>query len=87
MDRSGKPSRRFWQWRTENPEGRKEWVRAGRRMDNGIKILGWEVKGIWIAGNRAKVRIALRAKTMETLFRWTGCLRGPHPIIAISVDA
>jgi len=42
-------------------------------MDNGIKILGWEVKGIWIAGNRAKVRIALRAKTMETLFRWTGC--------------
>lgn len=59
------------QWWVEDPDDRREWNRAARRMDNGIKILGWEVKQVWIAGNRAKVRMATRGKTRETRSRWS----------------
>jgi hypothetical protein len=57
------------QWK-EGSEDKKEWISACRRMDNGIKLLDWWVKTIWIAGDRAKVRIATEVKTRATLFSW-----------------
>jgi inorganic triphosphatase YgiF len=56
-------------WR-EGEEDKQESIRAGRKMDNSIKILDWRVKKIWIAGDRAKVRMAITGKNRESLFRW-----------------
>lgn len=57
-------------WWTQDPEDRKEWNRATRKMDNGIRIMDWMVKEIRVAGDRAKVLIRLSGQTREGLFRW-----------------
>lgn len=57
-------------WWTEKPEDRKEWNRATRKMDNGIRITDWRVKEIRVAGGRAKVLMRISGQTREGLFRW-----------------
>lgn len=56
-------------WRQGRAE-RKDAVRYHRKSEKSIRILGWTVKRILIAGNRAKVRIVIRGETREAFFRW-----------------
>ena len=57
------------QWR-EGPEDKKEWVNAGRKMDNGLKILDWRIKEIRLCGNLARVVLALKGKARMGIFKW-----------------
>jgi len=57
------------EWRSGGKD-KQEWIRSCRRMDNGIQVLDWQVKQVWLHGHRAKVRMLIRSKTRETLFRW-----------------
>lgn len=57
------------QWR-KGPKDKKKWVHSTKQMDNGIRILDWRLKSIDLAEDRAKVRIVLRVRTRESLFRW-----------------
>src|SRR6266581_6714291 len=49
---------------------RKDWNRTTRKMGKGIKTLGWEIKQNWVSGDRAKVRMILRARVKESASEW-----------------
>jgi hypothetical protein len=57
-------------WWAETPEDRKEWVRASRKMDNGVRINKWVIERIRIVGARARLSVDVTVATRVGLFKW-----------------